>query len=279
MGDGIARNASRAAGAWRIRGATRGCGHPAATPRSCRSTSRPSGCSTICTIRVSAPSASPCCTTSSTGRARAAADGRLVSLAVGAVPPARLVRSCRPRRRRARAGRGSMRSRTVSPASARLLPMGGSDCGVRVQEHLRTSAAGGDHGGPWAGRDRDRRVMAGAITLASAGAVFQAVLDDDLHADRAEPGCSSRVDRRAARRDPPRRIDVPSGVRVRLSDSMWLLVGLCAIGTVLTWAFVAIGMAAFASGSAVAGVSDSERCWSPDASCRAWAELGTPAGA
>jgi EmrB/QacA subfamily drug resistance transporter len=60
------------------------------------------------------------------------------------------------------------------------------------------------------------RVMAGAITLAAAGAVFQAVLDDDLHADRAEPAAFASA----------------------LSDSMWLLVGLCAVGTVLTWAFV-----------------------------------------
>jgi EmrB/QacA subfamily drug resistance transporter len=60
------------------------------------------------------------------------------------------------------------------------------------------------------------RVMAGAITLAAAGAVFQAVLDDDLHADRADPAAFASA----------------------LSDSMWVLVGLCAIGTVLTWAFV-----------------------------------------
>jgi len=60
------------------------------------------------------------------------------------------------------------------------------------------------------------RVMAGAITLAAAGAVFQAALDDDLHAGRAEPAAFASA----------------------LSDSTWLLVGLCAVGTVLTWAFV-----------------------------------------
>lgn len=60
------------------------------------------------------------------------------------------------------------------------------------------------------------RVMAGAITLAAGGGVFQAVLDDDVHASRAEPNAFA------------------SG----LSASMWLLVGLCSIGTALTWAFV-----------------------------------------
>jgi hypothetical protein len=60
------------------------------------------------------------------------------------------------------------------------------------------------------------RVMAGAITLAASGAVFQAVLDDDLHAGRAEPAAFASA----------------------LSASTWLLVGLCAAGTVLTWAFV-----------------------------------------
>jgi EmrB/QacA subfamily drug resistance transporter len=60
------------------------------------------------------------------------------------------------------------------------------------------------------------RVLAGAITLAAAGAVFQAVLDDDRHAGRAEPAAFASA----------------------LSASMWLLVGLCAVGTVLTWAFV-----------------------------------------
>jgi EmrB/QacA subfamily drug resistance transporter len=52
------------------------------------------------------------------------------------------------------------------------------------------------------------RVMAGAITLAAAGAVFQAVLDDD------------------------------TGPASALSASTWLLVGLCSVGTALTWAFV-----------------------------------------
>jgi EmrB/QacA subfamily drug resistance transporter len=60
------------------------------------------------------------------------------------------------------------------------------------------------------------RVLAGAITLAAAGAVFQVVLDDDLHAGRADPSAFASA----------------------LSGSTWLLVGLCAIGTVLTWAFV-----------------------------------------
>jgi EmrB/QacA subfamily drug resistance transporter len=60
------------------------------------------------------------------------------------------------------------------------------------------------------------RVLAGAITLASAGAVFQAVLDDDLHAGSVEPDAF-----------PP-----------ALSSATWLLVALCAIGTVLTWVFV-----------------------------------------
>jgi hypothetical protein len=60
------------------------------------------------------------------------------------------------------------------------------------------------------------RVMAGAMTLAVAGAVFQGVLDDDLHAGRAKPAAFSAA----------------------LGDAMWVLVGLCAVGTVLTWAFV-----------------------------------------
>jgi hypothetical protein len=60
------------------------------------------------------------------------------------------------------------------------------------------------------------RVLAGAITLASAGAVFQAVLDDDLHAGQVEPEAFASA----------------------LSGATWLLVGVCAIGTVLTWAFV-----------------------------------------
>jgi EmrB/QacA subfamily drug resistance transporter len=60
------------------------------------------------------------------------------------------------------------------------------------------------------------RVLAGAITLAATGAVFQVVLDDDLHAARVEPAAFTSA----------------------LSASMWVLVGLCAVGTVLTWAFV-----------------------------------------
>ncbi len=60
------------------------------------------------------------------------------------------------------------------------------------------------------------RVLAGAITLAAGGALFQAVLDDDLHAARVEPAAFASA----------------------LSASMWLLAVLCAVGTVLTWAFV-----------------------------------------
>ena len=60
------------------------------------------------------------------------------------------------------------------------------------------------------------RVLAGAITLAAAGAVFQVLLDDDLHAGQVEPAAFASA----------------------LLRSTWLLVGLCAIGTVLTWAFV-----------------------------------------
>jgi MFS family permease len=60
------------------------------------------------------------------------------------------------------------------------------------------------------------RVLAGAIALAASGAVFQAVLDDELHASEAEPAAFASA----------------------LSASMWVLVGLCAVGTVLTWVFV-----------------------------------------
>jgi MFS family permease len=60
------------------------------------------------------------------------------------------------------------------------------------------------------------RVLAGAITLAAAGAVFQAELDDDLHAGQVEPEAFASA----------------------LSAATWLLVALCAIGTALTWAFV-----------------------------------------
>ena len=66
------------------------------------------------------------------------------------------------------------------------------------------------------------RVLAGAITLAAAGAVFQGVLDDDLHADRVESAAFASA----------------------LSASMWLLAGVCAVGMVLTWAFVRSGDAA-----------------------------------
>jgi EmrB/QacA subfamily drug resistance transporter len=60
------------------------------------------------------------------------------------------------------------------------------------------------------------RVLAGALTLAVAGALFQHVLVDDTAAHD-----SARVAYTAA-----------------LSTAGWVLVALCAIGTVLTWAFV-----------------------------------------
>jgi MFS family permease len=59
------------------------------------------------------------------------------------------------------------------------------------------------------------RVLAGALTLAAAGAVFQARLDEP-HGGSVDPAAFSSA----------------------LSGSMWLLAGVCAIGTVLTWAFV-----------------------------------------
>jgi EmrB/QacA subfamily drug resistance transporter len=68
------------------------------------------------------------------------------------------------------------------------------------------------------------RVLAGAITLAAAGAVFQATLDEDVRGGQVESAAFA------------------SG----LSASMWLLVGLCALGTVLTWAFVRAGDGAVA---------------------------------
>jgi EmrB/QacA subfamily drug resistance transporter len=68
------------------------------------------------------------------------------------------------------------------------------------------------------------RVLAGALTLAAAGAVFQATLDDELHAGDVEPAAFTSA----------------------LSGSMWLLVGVCAVGTVLTWAFVRTSDAAVA---------------------------------
>jgi EmrB/QacA subfamily drug resistance transporter len=60
------------------------------------------------------------------------------------------------------------------------------------------------------------RVLAGALTLAVAGALFQHVLVDDTAAHE-----SVRVAYTSAQ-----------------SAADWVLVGLCAIGTVLTWAFV-----------------------------------------
>jgi hypothetical protein len=55
-----------------------------------------------------------------------------------------------------------------------------------------------------------------AVTLGAAGAVFQAVLDDDLHAGQVEPEAFTSA----------------------LSSATWVLVGLCALGTVRTWAFI-----------------------------------------
>jgi EmrB/QacA subfamily drug resistance transporter len=60
------------------------------------------------------------------------------------------------------------------------------------------------------------RVLAGALTLAVAGALFQHVLVDDTAAHE------------------PVRVAYTSAQSV----ADWVLVGLCAIGTVLTWAFV-----------------------------------------
>ena len=60
------------------------------------------------------------------------------------------------------------------------------------------------------------RVLAGAIMLAATGAVFQAVLDDDLHAGQVQPEAFTSA----------------------LAAATWVLVGVCALGTVLTWAFV-----------------------------------------
>ena len=60
------------------------------------------------------------------------------------------------------------------------------------------------------------RVLAGALTLAVAGAVFQHVLVDDTNAHQ-----TTLVAYTSAQ-----------------SAADWVLVGLCAIGTVLTWAFV-----------------------------------------
>jgi hypothetical protein len=59
-------------------------------------------------------------------------------------------------------------------------------------------------------------VLAGALTLAVAGALFQHVLVDDTRAH--EP--------------------VRTAYTSALSAATWVLVGLCAIGAVLTWAFV-----------------------------------------
>ncbi len=60
------------------------------------------------------------------------------------------------------------------------------------------------------------RVLAGAIVIAAAGAIFQAGLDADVRAGEVE---------RAA-------------LASALSGAVWLLAGLGAIGTVVTWAFV-----------------------------------------
>jgi len=71
-------------------------------------------------------------------------------------------------------------------------------------------------GGIAAGVLAMNRVLAAAITLAASGAVFQAVLDGDLHAGQVEPEAFTSA----------------------LSAATWVLVGLCVLGTVLTWAFV-----------------------------------------
>jgi EmrB/QacA subfamily drug resistance transporter len=60
------------------------------------------------------------------------------------------------------------------------------------------------------------RVLSGALTLAVAGAVFQHVLVDDERAGKP----------------------VDTAFTAGLSTATWVLVGLCAVGTVLTWAFV-----------------------------------------
>ncbi len=60
------------------------------------------------------------------------------------------------------------------------------------------------------------RVLSGAVTLAVAGAVFQHVLVDDERAGKP----------------------ADTAFTAGLSTAMWVLVGLCAVGTVLTWAFV-----------------------------------------
>ena len=59
------------------------------------------------------------------------------------------------------------------------------------------------------------RVLSGALTLAVAGAVFQHLLIEDGKTQSPSSAYTSA-----------------------LSGAMWVLVGLCAIGTVLTWAFV-----------------------------------------
>jgi MFS family permease len=60
------------------------------------------------------------------------------------------------------------------------------------------------------------RVLAGALTLAVAGALFQHLLIDDRRAGGSYPAAFSDG----------------------LSGATWVLAGLCALGTILTWAFV-----------------------------------------
>jgi EmrB/QacA subfamily drug resistance transporter len=60
------------------------------------------------------------------------------------------------------------------------------------------------------------RLLAGALTLAVAGAVFQHVLVDDERAGKP----------------------VDTAFTAGLSAATWVLVGLCALGALLTWAFV-----------------------------------------
>ena len=73
--------------------------------------------------------------------------------------------------------------------------------------------------------DAEEALVAGRVLQGLGGAallglslaiVSTVVLDDDRHAGRAEPEAFASA----------------------LSASTWLLVGLCAVGTVLTWAFV-----------------------------------------
>jgi hypothetical protein len=72
---------------------------------------------------------------------------------------------------------------------------------------------GGDRGG----RPGTIRVTAGALALAVVAAVFQSIQSDQLD---QHPG------------------DAAGAFATALADSTWVLVGLVAIGAVLTWALV-----------------------------------------